>query len=206
MTNQKIIIYGIGAGFAAVLLWELWRKTQGQDPERWAKAANKAFNLSAEKQNNVKALVKEFNKAGGEGKYRMAYILAGTEHESGFIAQSEHGGSAKSYAPFYGRGFAQLTHRYNYEKWGKILGIDLVNNKELANRPDIAARIIIYAMLGKGGSFTGKTLDDYFKGGQPTKAQILGARSIFNGDSSSSSREESFEYYTKLMNAYNSII
>jgi hypothetical protein len=37
--------------------------------------------------------------------------------------------------PYFGRGLIQLTHKYNYEKYGKILGIDLVNNADLAMVP-----------------------------------------------------------------------
>ncbi|NOJ28312.1 MAG: hypothetical protein DA330_09915 [Nitrososphaera sp.] len=40
-----------------------------------------------------------------------------------------------------GRGLIQLTGRENYEKYGKRLGIDLVNNPDQANRPEIAAQI-----------------------------------------------------------------
>lgn len=32
---------------------------------------------------------------------------------------------------YYGRGFIQLTHKENYEKIGKLIGVDLVNNPEL---------------------------------------------------------------------------
>ena len=41
-----------------------------------------------------------------------------------------------------GRGFIQLTGRANYTRYSKILGVDLVNNPDLAMRPDIAARIV----------------------------------------------------------------
>jgi predicted chitinase len=41
-----------------------------------------------------------------------------------------------------GRGFIQITGKENYEKIGKVIGIDLVNNPDLANQPDIAAKII----------------------------------------------------------------
>jgi predicted chitinase len=41
-----------------------------------------------------------------------------------------------------GRGFIQITGKENYEKVGKIIGIDLVNNPDLANDPQVAAKII----------------------------------------------------------------
>lgn len=40
-----------------------------------------------------------------------------------------------------GRGLIQITGRANYEMFGKLLGIDLVNNPDLANNPDIAFKI-----------------------------------------------------------------
>jgi putative chitinase len=40
-----------------------------------------------------------------------------------------------------GRGIFQLTGRANYEKYGKALGLDLVNNPDLAANPETALRI-----------------------------------------------------------------
>lgn len=42
---------------------------------------------------------------------------------------------------FRGRGIFQLTGRANYETYGRKLGVSLVNNPELAARPDIALRV-----------------------------------------------------------------
>ena len=42
-----------------------------------------------------------------------------------------------------GRGYMQLTGRDNYRRVGRLLGIDLENNPELAARPDIAARVAL---------------------------------------------------------------
>lgn len=47
-------------------------------------------------------------------------------------------------AKYFGRGDIQLTGRDNYTRVGKALGIDLVNHPELAERPDIAAKIAVY--------------------------------------------------------------
>ena len=47
-------------------------------------------------------------------------------------------------ARFKGRGFIQLTGRYNYTKHGQAIGLgnQLVENPELANTPDIAAKLL----------------------------------------------------------------
>jgi hypothetical protein len=43
---------------------------------------------------------------------------------------------------YHGRGFVQLTHRYNYQTYGTILGVDLVGNPALALDPSVAARVL----------------------------------------------------------------
>jgi predicted chitinase len=43
-----------------------------------------------------------------------------------------------------GRGFIQLTGKYNYKIAGEALGIDLVNNPHLASDVEIASRIAIW--------------------------------------------------------------
>lgn len=42
---------------------------------------------------------------------------------------------------FRGRGFCQLTGRYNYKRTGDTLGIDLISNPELAAEPETACKI-----------------------------------------------------------------
>ena len=41
-----------------------------------------------------------------------------------------------------GRGFNQLTGKGNYQKYGEILGLNLLNNPDLVNDPKTAARIV----------------------------------------------------------------
>ena len=45
-------------------------------------------------------------------------------------------------AAFKGRSFIQLTGRSNYQKFGDRLGVPLTKEPELANEPDIAARLL----------------------------------------------------------------
>lgn len=45
---------------------------------------------------------------------------------------------------FRGRGYVQLTGRDNYTRAGRDLGIDLVNNPDLAAQPDVAAKIAVW--------------------------------------------------------------
>jgi hypothetical protein len=41
-----------------------------------------------------------------------------------------------------GRGFVQLTGRDNYERYGRLLGLDLAGNPDLANAPEVAAMLL----------------------------------------------------------------
>ena len=45
---------------------------------------------------------------------------------------------------FRGRGFLQLTGRYNYTRAGKALGLNLVKNPDLVAKPDIAAKTAVW--------------------------------------------------------------
>ncbi|MBA2679564.1 MAG: peptidoglycan-binding protein [Ktedonobacteraceae bacterium] len=44
---------------------------------------------------------------------------------------------------FHGRGFFQYTGRYNYEKYGRALGVDLVGNPDIAADPEMAAKLAV---------------------------------------------------------------
>jgi predicted chitinase len=52
-----------------------------------------------------------------------------------------------------GRGFNQLTGKKNYEKYGNMIGKNLVGNPELVNDPKIAAEIaVVFFTKGKSGN------------------------------------------------------
>ena len=50
--------------------------------------------------------------------------------------------NASDGALFKGRGFVQLTGRYNYAKYGALIGLDLTANADLANAPEVAALLL----------------------------------------------------------------
>ena len=127
----------------------------------------------------------------------ISYILATTHWETGAYGQRfiyepvpEQGkGKGKSYGIphkkngkiYYGRGFVQITWFDNYERFTKILNklgnnVDLVDNPDLALKPEIAVLILIIGM--KEGKFTGRDLSDYFTS---TKSDYYNARKIING-------------------------
>ena len=75
-----------------------------------------------------------------------------------------YGGKFGNTAPndgskYVGRGFNQITFKGNYEKQGKIAGIDLVNNPSLLENPQIAADVAI-KFLTKGQVKTFNTVEE----------------------------------------------
>lgn len=136
------------------------------------------------------AIVAEAQKQGVTNKAQLAYILATTVHESAAGKYMEEIASGSAYegrsdlgnsqsgdgVRYKGRGYVQITGRNNYTNWSKKLGVDLVGNPELAERPEIAAKILVGGM--KEGSFTGKGLNDYIN---DSKTDFVGARRIVNG-------------------------
>lgn len=131
----------------------------------------------------------------GDGDPRkLAYILATAWHETGRFrwlkeiwgptaAQRRYEGRADlgntqrgDGMRFMGRGLVHITGRANYADWSKRLGIDLVGKPALAERLDIAARILVQGMML--GTFTGRKLADYIT---PAKADYVEARRVVNG-------------------------
>lgn len=86
---------------------------------------------------------------------------------------------------YHGRGYPQLTGKRNYQKATIELrkrgfDVDLVNEPDLAMRPDIAAIIMVYGMLE--GWFTSRKLsDDLPSAGAATFEQFRASRDIING-------------------------
>ena len=52
-------------------------------------------------------------------------------------------------ARFKGRGFVQLTGRFNYTQYGQTLGVDLTAYPDLANAPEIASLLLAQFLLDK---------------------------------------------------------
>jgi len=115
------------------------------------------------------AILQRAAKAAGIKGIELAQFMAQTNHESWDFSRLKEKGMgkgyfAKKYDPkyspktakilgnkhvgdgekYHGRGFIQLTGRDNYRMASQALGIDLLNNPELAERPDVAAKIAIW--------------------------------------------------------------
>lgn len=106
---------------------------------------------------NKTVLIRELANAGIEDPTEINQFLAQMEHESAGFKKLREVASGKNYEGrkdlgntqkgdgerFKGRGFIQLTGRDNYKRFGDMLGIDLIKNPELAEQPEIAAKIAV---------------------------------------------------------------
>jgi predicted chitinase len=77
---------------------------------------------------------------GGPSRFRRLYDLMHSPDRAKDLGNTKPGDGER----FYGRGFIQLTGRWNYTKASKAFGIDLVNNPDLLLKPDIAAKASIW--------------------------------------------------------------
>lgn len=151
--------------------------------------------LDAEQKKSVSEILRSFALYGDGDKKKLAYLLATAWKEARLkpIAEIRAAPGTPVYdlqnnywgTGYYGRGLSQLTWRGNYEKFGELLGLPLVENPDLVLRPDVAADILVLGGLrglfrrdGSGvpyslGRFLGPSLDDFY-----------GARAVYNGMSS----------------------
>lgn len=115
---------------------------------------------------------------------QCAYGLATAWHETATQMQpiTEMGSQSylqsKPYYPFIGRGLIQITWRANYQKFGKLLGIDLVNNPNMALDENVSLDVMFKGM--SNGLFTGIGYNNLTIGRYDRQSYIK-ARRIING-------------------------
>jgi putative chitinase len=159
--------------------------------------------MSASQVRGLNILLDHFDRCAPKPDVRcMAYMLATAHHETGRTMQPirERGGQAymtRMYdvtgarpalarrmgntrpgdgEKYCGRGFVQLTWKANYRLAGEKLGLDLLDNPDLAMDAGVAARIMLAGM--EDGWFTGRRLADHFTA---KTSDWRGARRIING-------------------------
>lgn len=137
------------------------------------------------KAGTIDAIKWECNTQGIGLKTQIAYVLATVEWETAqtfepvreaFWLSEDWRRNNLRYYPYYGRGYVQLTWKSNYQKYGQILGIDLVNNPDLAMNPNVSLFILVHGF--KTGGFTGRKISDYINKFQ---TDFINARRCING-------------------------
>ena len=204
------------------LSWELISETQTQEPI----VAQQENNEQQESIENLditeKYIVNQAKKYWITDKKQIAYILSTVKWECWFKNIKEiwwlnkiYGKKDKqTWKSYYGRGFVQLTHKTNYEKFTNIIKeknlkfndnlgkeltssqMDLVQNPDtILKSNDLASFILIEGM--KQWLFTWKKLSDFINS---QKTDLYNARSIINGMSSSPHKFENRakEYLKKI--------
>lgn len=169
---------------------------------------------------NEMLLVREALKAGWN-KNQIIFLLATASHETGdaatkypvgdtrFLAEQGSDSYLARYAnvsgignngrrdwavKYKGRGYLQITGRGVYETTGKAVGLDLVNNPELAQNPDTAAKIAVYLL--KSRPPTGyKNINQF--GLLTDKPDFRNARRMVNGI-----REDQMKQYMEAVRIY----
>jgi putative chitinase len=93
---------------------------------------------------------------------------------------------------FKGRGFIQLTGRFNYQKYGEAIGLGdkLVDNPDLANDPDISAKLLAIFLKDKERAIKEALLDN----------DLRLARKLVNGGS------HGLDRFTEAFNIGDSLI
>lgn len=137
------------------------------------------------KEKTIEKIVKKCRENGILKPEQIQYVLATVEHETAgkfqpvketFWEDEEWRKKKLKYYPYYGRGFVQITWKANYEKFGKLLNLDLVGSPDLALESDTALSILVIGM--RDGLFTGKKLGDYMN---ENGSNFIDARRIVNG-------------------------
>ena len=153
--------------------------------------------LSQDAVDNINSIVETCEKY-GLSYPQSAYLLATTYHETGgtmkpikeyggwkYLSKYDTGRLAKTLGntpqadgdgiKYAGRGYVMITGYYNYKFAGEQLGIDLINNPDLALQPKYAAEILVKGSFN--GWFTSKKLSDYIN---DKKKDYINARRVIN--------------------------
>jgi putative chitinase len=128
-------------------------------------AKKSGHRLSSKRANEVAPHInRAMAEAGINSPKQKAAFVAQLMHESGGFRYNEEIASGAAYEGrrdlgntqpgdgrrFKGRGFIQLTGRHNYTKAGQALGLDLVNNPQLAAKDENAARVAAWYWKSRG--------------------------------------------------------
>jgi putative chitinase len=99
-------------------------------------SAKTLYNLYGPEQSRNKVRFKSMEEA-------ESVVSQGPEAVGNLLYGGRMGNAADEGYKYRGRGLIQLTGKSNYERYGKLIGVDLVENPDLANDPDIASKLAV---------------------------------------------------------------
>lgn len=95
------------------------------------------------KNENMNYSAQRLQEVFGMSASRAAQLAGKPEAIANAVYGGRYGNAANEGWKYRGRGYNGLTFKANYKKYGDLIGVDLVNNPEKANDPDVAAKILI---------------------------------------------------------------
>lgn len=134
---------------------------------------------------------------GGSRSYFNKYdpVLASTQAHRDRATSMENTNEGDGYK-YRGRGYVQLTWKVNYRLCGKHLGIDLINQPDLALEPKHAAGCMIYGMFS--GIFTGARISRYVN---ESSTDYFNARRVINGTDKAATIQAYAEMFEEILEA-----
>jgi len=157
MTAKVIISFAIAGTFVAVALVAIINQgaSTSMDPSNLAAASCSGI-YSGTRGRREAALIRAASAAGLRCT-EAAQFMAQCAHECDSFNTMQEYASGDAYEwrsdlgnnqpgdgrRFKGRGYIQITGRANYQTYGRLIGVDLVNNPTKAEEPDIAAKVAL---------------------------------------------------------------
>lgn len=103
--------------------------------------------------------------------------------------------------PYFGRGLIQLTGKSNYDKYGKIIGVDILSNGDLALESKNSYKIASAYLNDKRGS-SKKSTFDYVDDNNLTQARI----SVNGGTKSLNLVNDTYYFWLPILKKHGKVI
>ena len=122
--------------------------------ERESRFAPKSENMNYSPERLMQTFPKYFKNI----DQAKAVVAQGPEAVANIVYGGRMGNGANEGYKYRGRGLIQLTGKDNYAQYGKMIGVDLLKNPDLANDPEVASKLAVAYFKDKQNK--GKNLSD----------------------------------------------